>query len=102
MQGNWKSWRNSFLLYAKREKNLEKMTRKEFFPENVDIFGGPRTETKFVKWSASRKRLRTAAQGERANNYEADMDRQFHVWATLAGFRRNVILISLIIVWVKV
>src|SRR6218665_1938951 len=28
--------------------------------ENVDIFGGPRTETKFVKWSATRKRLRTA------------------------------------------
>src|SRR6218665_1228403 len=28
--------------------------------ENVDIFDGPRTETKFVKWSATRKRLRTA------------------------------------------
>src|SRR6218665_1542069 len=28
--------------------------------ENVDIFGGPRTDTKFVKWSATRKRLRTA------------------------------------------
>src|SRR6218665_3316461 len=32
----------------------------KFSQENVEIFGGPRTETKLVKWSASRKRLRTA------------------------------------------
>src|SRR6218665_1818813 len=39
-----------------------KMTKKVVRnSENVDIFGGPRTETKFVKWSATRKRLRTAA-----------------------------------------
>src|SRR6218665_711936 len=38
-----------------------KMTKKVVRnSENVDIFGGPRTETKFVKWSATRKRLRTA------------------------------------------
>jgi len=32
------------------------------FPEKIwhNYFDGPRTETKFVKWSASRKRLRTA------------------------------------------
>src|SRR6218665_257401 len=34
----------------------------EFFPRKCkNFFRGPRTETKFVKWSASRKRLRTAA-----------------------------------------
>src|SRR6218665_7779 len=39
-----------------------KMTKKVVRnSENVHIFGGPRTETKFVKWSATRKRLRTAA-----------------------------------------
>src|SRR6218665_795375 len=42
-----------------------KMTKKVVRnSENVDIFGGPRTETKFVKWSATRKRLRTAALDE--------------------------------------
>src|SRR6218665_378042 len=45
-----------------REKFKGKMTKKVVRnSENVDIFGGPRTETKFVKWSATRKRLRTAA-----------------------------------------
>src|SRR6218665_1862770 len=44
-----------------REKFKWKMTKKVVRnSENVDIFGGPRTETKFVKWSATRKRLRTA------------------------------------------
>jgi len=48
-------------------KNLAKMTLKrssdiqKFSRENVEILlCGPRTETKFVKWSATRKRLRTA------------------------------------------
>src|SRR6218665_3860862 len=47
-------------------KNLGKMTKKgrqKFinFPKKMyTFFGGPRTEKKFVKWSASRKRLRTA------------------------------------------
>src|SRR6218665_494412 len=44
-----------------REKFKGKMTKKVVRnSENVDIFGGPRTETKFVKWYATRKRLRTA------------------------------------------
>src|SRR6218665_3680471 len=47
-----------------REKFKGKMTKKVVRnSENVDIFGGPRTETKFVKWSATRKRLRTAGLG---------------------------------------
>src|SRR6218665_210227 len=34
----------------------------EMFPRKCrNFFGGPRTETKFVKWSTPRKRLRTAA-----------------------------------------
>src|SRR6218665_4056502 len=37
----------------------------KFSQENVEIFGGPRTESKFVKWFASRKRLRTADLGSR-------------------------------------
>ena len=54
------------ILYREPRKNLGKMTKRrsseiqKFSQENVEIFGGPRTETKFVKWSASRKRLRTA------------------------------------------
>jgi len=36
--------------------------RQKFSEENVEnLFGGPRTETTFVKQSASRKKLRTAA-----------------------------------------
>src|SRR6218665_2333776 len=49
MQGNWEIWRNS------RSSKIQK-----FSQENVETFGGPRTKSKFVKWSASRKRLRTA------------------------------------------
>ena len=61
MQGNWENWQ---ILIVR--KNLGKMTFErwseilKFSRENVEIFCGPRTETKFVKWSASRKRLRTA------------------------------------------
>src|SRR6218665_1446511 len=90
MQGNWENLENSFWWYGgrfpqnlgcergrpmhpspnilhpfpqcNREKFKGKMTKKVVRnSENVDIFGGPRTETKFVKWSATRKRLRTAA-----------------------------------------
>src|SRR6218665_3356485 len=89
MQGNWENLENSFwwsggrfpqnlgwergrpmhpspnILHpfpqCNREKFKGKMTKKVVRnSENVDIFGGPRTETKFVKWSATRKRLRTA------------------------------------------
>src|SRR6218665_2647366 len=66
MQGNWKNWRNSIWWSANREQfreNDKKRTSEipKFSQENVAIFlGGPRTEKKFVKWSASRKRLRTA------------------------------------------
>src|SRR6218665_3091686 len=50
------------------EKNLGKMTKKRVV-SNSEIFQrksrnflcGPRTETKFFKWSATRKRLRTVA-----------------------------------------
>jgi len=66
MQGNWESWRNSFWWYANREIFLGKMTRKgrqkfRIFSRKRRHFGGQRTETKCVKWSSSRKRLRTAA-----------------------------------------
>src|SRR6218665_3343183 len=87
MQGNWENLENSFWWsgspkiwggrgdgqcirppifcicspQCNREKFKGKMTKKVVRnSENVDIFGGPRTETKFVKWSATRKRLRTA------------------------------------------
>src|SRR6218665_612485 len=56
-----------FLVLRETRKNLEKMTKKvvrnsEIFPRKCrNCCGGPRSETKFVKWSASRKRLRTAA-----------------------------------------
>jgi len=40
---------------------MAKKGRQKFSQQNVDnFFGGPRTETTFVKWSTSRKRLRTA------------------------------------------
>src|SRR6218665_724730 len=56
------NWRNSFWWSANQK------IRKNDFNKSSEIFsrkcrhflGGPRTETKFVKWSASRKRLRTA------------------------------------------
>src|SRR6218665_1641551 len=57
-----------FLMIRVPRKTVGKMTKKvvrnsEIFPRKCrNLFGGPRTETKFVKWSASRKRLRTAAQ----------------------------------------
>src|SRR6218665_2573568 len=87
MQGNWENLENSFWWsgspkiwggrgdgqcirppifcicspQCNREKFKGKMTKKVVRnSENVDIFGGPRTETKFVKWYATRKRLRTA------------------------------------------
>ena len=66
MQGNEENWQNSFWWSVNRETNVGKMTKRrsleiqKFSQENVEIFGGPRTETKFVKWFASRKRLRTA------------------------------------------
>jgi len=54
-----------FLVVRESIKNLEKMTLKRSSEiqkfSQCRIFGGPRTETKFVKWSASWKRLRTAA-----------------------------------------
>src|SRR6218665_3583418 len=66
MQGNWKNWRNSYWWSANREKFRENdlkrsLETQNFSRENVEIFGGARTETKCVKWSASRKRLRSAA-----------------------------------------
>src|SRR6218665_1088010 len=93
MQGNWENLENSFWWSGGRfpqnlgwergrpmhpspnilhpspnvtEKKFKgKMTKKVVRnSENVDIFGGPRTETKFVKWSATRKRLRTAGLGD--------------------------------------
>src|SRR6218665_401458 len=55
------------LVVRKARKNLRKMTKKEvvrnseIFPRKCrHFFGDPQTEKKFVKWSASRKRLRTA------------------------------------------
>ena len=51
---------------SRTEKKLGEMTKNvvinsELSPRKCrNCFGGPRTETKFVKWSASRKRLRTA------------------------------------------
>jgi len=35
------------------------------------LFGGPRTETKFVKWSASQKRLRTAGLDNITKDFKA-------------------------------
>jgi len=58
-----------FLMIRVPRKTVGKMTKKvvrnsEIFPRKCrNLFGGPRTETKFVKWSASRKRLRTADVG---------------------------------------
>src|SRR6218665_2993633 len=55
-----------FLMIREPRKTVGKMTKKvvrnsEISPRKCrNLFGGPRTETKFVKWSASRKRLRTA------------------------------------------
>src|SRR6218665_125998 len=55
-----------FLLVCEPRQNLGKMTKKGrqifryFHNKRRNFLGGPRTETKFVKWSASRKRLRTA------------------------------------------
>jgi len=47
-----------------RENDLKRSSKiQKFSQENVETFGGPRTKTKFVKWSASRKRLRTAGLG---------------------------------------
>jgi len=42
---------------------MTKKSRQNFCRENAKIclVHGPRTETKFVKWSPIRKRLRTAA-----------------------------------------
>src|SRR6218665_888025 len=58
MQGNGENLRNSFWWSANpdkiRENDLQIFSRK-----CRNFLGGPRTETKFVKWSASRKRLRT-------------------------------------------
>jgi len=69
MWGNWENWRDSFWWSSRLEprQNLGKMTKKgsqkfRNFPEKIyKKICGPRTETKFVKWSASRKRLRTVA-----------------------------------------
>src|SRR6218665_532512 len=59
-----------------------KMTKKVVRnSENVDIFGGPRTETKFVKWSATRKRLRTAG---------LYYSRPYGVEGRVSGYRPNV------------
>src|SRR6218665_139328 len=52
-----------FLVVREPRKHLgKKVVRNSgIFPRKCrNFFGGPRTETKFVKWSASRKRLRTA------------------------------------------
>src|SRR6218665_1592137 len=55
-----------FSVVREPRKSLGKMTKKvvrnsENFPRKCrNFFGGPRTEKKFVKWSASWKRLRTA------------------------------------------
>src|SRR6218665_2734489 len=45
-----------FLGGGMNKKRLSEIFRREY----GNLFGGPPTETKFVKWSASRKRLRTA------------------------------------------
>src|SRR6218665_40917 len=66
MQENWENCRNSFWLSANREKIRENDFKKssEIFSTKCRKFlGGPRIETKFVKWSVSRKRLRTAGLG---------------------------------------
>src|SRR6218665_2626908 len=66
LQGNWENWRNSIWWSANREKIRENDFKKssEIFSRKCRHFlGGPRIETKFVKWSASRKRLRTAGLG---------------------------------------
>src|SRR6218665_3898997 len=58
-----------FSVVREPRKSLGKMTKKvvrnsENFPRKCrNFFGGPRTEKKFVKWSASWKRLRTAVLG---------------------------------------
>src|SRR6218665_2735197 len=46
-----------------RENDFKRSSKiSEIFPRKCRNFlGGPRTKTKFVKWAASRKRLRTAA-----------------------------------------
>jgi|SRR6218665_1512092 len=41
------------------------MVVRNFPPKCRNFVGGPRTEKKFVKWSASRKRLRTAGLEDR-------------------------------------
>ena len=53
-----------------RENDFKKVVRNsEIFPQKCrNFFGGPRTETKFAKWSTTRKRLRTAALYHHANN----------------------------------
>jgi len=52
-----------FVWCCEPRQNLGEMTKKrssEILRRKCgNLFGGPRTETKFVKWSASRKRLRT-------------------------------------------
>ena len=56
-----------FMVVREPRKILRKWFKKvvrnsEVFPRKCRNFlGGPRTKTKFVKWAASRKRLRTAA-----------------------------------------
>src|SRR6218665_1652626 len=55
-----------FSVVREPRKSLGKMTKKvvrnsENFPRKCrNFFGGPQTEKKIVKWSASWKRLRTA------------------------------------------
>src|SRR6218665_4218287 len=48
---------------TKSKGNDKKRSSETFLRKCRNYFGGPRTESKFVKWSASRKRLRTAALG---------------------------------------
>jgi len=49
---------------------MTKEGRQKIFGENVEFLGRPQTETKFAKWSASRKRLRTAELGQRTTGWE--------------------------------
>src|SRR6218665_343350 len=66
-----------FLVVRESRKNSAKMTNKcrqifRYFPEKMwKFFGGPRTYTTFVKWSASRKRLRTAALTDHHDAFES-------------------------------
>ena len=64
--GKWlKKCRNCFVV-LEWDTVFREMIKKgrqiiNFAEKMWKFFGGPRTEAKFVKWSASRKRLRTAA-----------------------------------------